>query len=309
MKKHWYKYLVYASLLFLIYALYKADYLTVPRIYSYPALCSALFFLCIGMLCDALAWHTILRTHNIPVHISESIASKGLSVFAKFIPGKVWVVVGPAKYISEKTDTSLGTVSKISLDAQFILLWTGLSLGAVGMFCVNGMHKWGWLVLLAWCGLTTVIFVPLLHTLAEHAFSYILKRKITIPRLHPFSIIKILPPFIFFWLFLSFGFYFLMYSTGIKECSIMTGLAFPLAASLGIIAIIAPGGIGAREAVLAGYLVLAGVDLKDATSVAVVARVWFLIGEIFIFIIGILADRRVKQIENQNNNILNCKIE
>jgi uncharacterized membrane protein YbhN (UPF0104 family) len=68
------------------------------------------------------------------------------------------------------------------------------------------------------------------------------------------------------------------------------GLAFPLAATLGIIAVIAPGGLGAREGVLVAYLVLAGQSVADATTVAVAARLWFLAGELALFVIGWLTD-------------------
>jgi len=51
-------------------------------------------------------------------------------------------------------------------------------------------------------------------------------------------------------------------------------------------ALIAPGGLGAREGVMIGYLIFAGIPAIEATTIAVVSRLWFLLGEIFIFILG-----------------------
>ena len=77
------------------------------------------------------------------------------------------------------------------------------------------------------------------------------------------------------------------------------GLGFPLAATLGIMAVIAPGGLGAREGVLVGYLMLAGVPLAEATTISLASRLWFLVGEAFIFIVGWVSDRMLHNTVNQ----------
>ena len=61
-----------------------------------------------------------------------------------------------------------------------------------------------------------------------------------------------------------------------------------------MLAIFAPGGLGAREGVLVAYLMLAGQTAADATTVAVVARLWFLVGELALFAIGWISDARIK---------------
>lgn len=50
------------------------------------------------------------------------------------------------------------------------------------------------------------------------------------------------------------------------------------------------GGVGAREGIISGYLVLTGLTVAEATTVAVASRLWFFLGEVFIFTIGILLD-------------------
>ena len=64
------------------------------------------------------------------------------------------------------------------------------------------------------------------------------------------------------------------------------GLGFPLAVNLGIIVLFTPGGLGTREAVIVAYLSLMSIPIIEATNIAVVSRLWFLFGELFIFIIG-----------------------
>jgi uncharacterized membrane protein YbhN (UPF0104 family) len=74
------------------------------------------------------------------------------------------------------------------------------------------------------------------------------------------------------------------------------GFGFPLAGTLGIMTLISPGGLGTREAVLVGYLNLAGIPVVDATTIAVASRLWFLGGEIFIFILGWISHKRLPEV-------------
>jgi uncharacterized membrane protein YbhN (UPF0104 family) len=70
------------------------------------------------------------------------------------------------------------------------------------------------------------------------------------------------------------------------------GLTFPLAATLGILAIIAPGGIGVREGVLFLFLNSSGaLTVEEATTISVFSRVWFLVGESFLFLIALLMSK------------------
>ena len=72
------------------------------------------------------------------------------------------------------------------------------------------------------------------------------------------------------------------------------GLGFPFAGILGILAFFAPGGLGVREGILVGYLKLAGFATADAVTVSVASRLWVLIGEAFIFLVGFVLDKRKK---------------
>ena len=64
-------------------------------------------------------------------------------------------------------------------------------------------------------------------------------------------------------------------------------MGFPFAASIGIIAFIFPGGLGIREGFLVLYLVSSGMLTGDATLVSIAARIWFILGEVFMFVLVI----------------------
>lgn len=276
------------SLAFLAAALYRADYLRVPEIRSARDLAAAMVLVALGFLAGAGLWHATARRagHDIPWRVA--IAGEGLAIFGKYIPGKIWMVVGRAGYAAVRTGRPIGSLSAISLNAQFITLWTGLLLGGVGLTVVGGFEVWGGAALLLWLGLSVAVFSRIVHVFVERVFAKAFRRTITLPVLMPRSVIAVLPWFAANWLLWVVGFHFLAVALLGRELPWATGLGFPLAATLGIMAIIVPGGLGVREGILVGYLSLAGLSLPEATTVAVTARLWFLVGEAFIFCCGLV---------------------
>ena len=96
---------------------------------------------------------------------------------------------------------------------------------------------------------------------------------------------KSLPIIIFeliFWFVISSAFLLFIAAIAPPPALVMA-FAYPLSICLGILAIILPGGLGVREGVLAGFLVLAGMDLPTATTLSVLSRIWYILGEVFIF--------------------------
>lgn len=290
--KTWFSWFFYVSLLFALIGLFSADYLVLPRIQSNTALVASLAMLFAGFLSDALAWQRLLQKTGYDSNLYDGICSTGLSIFAKYIPGKIWVIVGRAAYISAKTGQPMTALSALALRAQCIQLWLGLMLGALGLPMVGGLGLWGGVFGCAWIGLTIVIFSKPAHELAQNAIQALVRRPLLIPSLSARDTVAIMPWFLLPWLLWSAGLYLLAHSLISGPIAPSTGLAFPLSASLGIMAIIAPGGLGVREGVMAGYLASAGMTLADASAVAVAARLWFLLGEIFIFGVAWFLDRR-----------------
>jgi uncharacterized membrane protein YbhN (UPF0104 family) len=179
----------------------------------------------------------------------------------------------------------------LSLNAQLISLWVGLTLGGIALAMIEWIPAWRWICSLLWAGLTVVIFSDHAHSLGTRALRRITKRELTLPRLEFASVLTVLPWFAGFWLCWSAGFYFLIVSLHAGGVLPVVGLAFPLATSLGILALPLPGGLGLREGVLVGLLVIVGLAATDATTYAIVARLWFLLGETFMFVVGWRAHR------------------
>jgi len=285
------KYLVYLSLAFLAVALYKADYLKVPQISSYSFFMASFLFLFGGFISSAVSWKQIVKKSDYRVVLSECLAGMGLSVFGKYIPGKIWTIVGRAAYIAEKNHYPLVKLSAISLDAQFIELWFGLILGAIGLFLLGGLYLWGWLILFLWLGLTMAIFNAVVRRSAERLVKALLRKTVQLPKVTPNYVFAVMPWFVAKWVFWSIGFYMLVTSLTTTDIPWSVGLGFPLSATLGIMAFIVPGGLGVREGVMVGYLHFAGLPVTEAVTIAGTSRLWFLVGEVFSFSVGWTSNR------------------
>lgn len=300
---NYFKYFIYLSLIFLAYALYKGNYLEIPRIYSYTYLIASTLLLFLSFVLDSYAFKKLLFKSGYDVPLSDCYAGTGLSIFGKYIPGKLWMIVGKAAYISKMNILSISNLSVLAFQTTLIMSWLGLVLGAIGLFILGGIYLWGWIILGLWVVLTVAVFTNVGHNTAEMLMKKILKKEYEIPRLSFRKTIEVLPWFILVWLVRSFGFYVLLMSLTTVELPLSSGLAFPLATTLGVLSFITPGGLGVREGVMVGYLTLAGLSVKEATTISITARMWTLLGEIFIFLLGLYADKVMNKARRLKMNI------
>jgi len=293
--KKWYKAFVYVSVIFLILALIKADYLILPQFYSFTYLGLSIFCLFLGFVFDAFTWERSLNVYKkVNVSRNNSIISNGLSIFGKYIPGKFWLIVGRAGYISEKYQIPVKDTALISLNAQFISIWVGLFLGCISLFYIKLPE---YLIILSfsiWVIITLVLFTPILYNFLDFFLKKFFKRKFSIPQLKFSEVIRILPMFIFTWLSWCLGFWFMINSISLEFIGIQSSLIFALGGTLGIMLIIAPGGIGFREGIFVTLFLLMGLSEKEAVTISVSSRLWFLIGEVFIFFLAYILKKVTK---------------
>ena len=92
----------------------------------------------------------------------------------------------------------------------------------------------------------------------------------------------------FIWISWSLGFYFFIISFYDYDISVLIGFTFSLAATLGMLTFLAPGGLGIREGLLVSFLTQFMFSFSEATTISILSRFWFLSIEIIIFLIGIL---------------------
>lgn len=247
-------------------------------------------------------WKVVLSFDKVAfISIKDSVISNGLSIFTKYIPGKLMVVLARAMYISKKYNQPLKTLSIISFKTQMISIWSGLLVGYLVVLNINLSLK----TILPGLVFFLLFSVFLFSTQIKKAIQYLIKKvskkNIDYPILNLHSALTVLPGFILNWVLWCGAFYFLIIAMVPYSVPCFAGFSFALAGTLAIIAIIAPGGLGVREGLLLFCLLGFGIQRQDAVTISVASRLWFLIGEAFIFILALFLNIRDK------NNLLENK--
>ena len=104
----------------------------------------------LGFFLKAVTWQKVLTTFGYRISLRLALSSIGLSVFGKYIPGKIWAIVGPASYVARETQSPPTELVSPTVMSQIISLWTGLILGTIGVVAVGGLKDWGLMIALAW---------------------------------------------------------------------------------------------------------------------------------------------------------------
>ena len=281
---------LYLSILFLAIYLVRYDYVALDiGSLNYGYLALSFLFLFLGFLLHALCWYGVCKRSIKDISLSVAIVSHGLSIFGKYIPGKVWAVVGRATYLS-RIGVALTTTAQLSLYTLLLSTWAGLILGIAGIVLVDRMRVYlPGMVLL--CALLSVfIFTPVYNIKwIGNVIRRFNRDNPPLARLHAGDHLRTVPLFFLFWLSWSIGFALLVQAVSPHTVQgISIALAFPFATTIGILAFFSPGGLGVREGCLVLYLVKGGLLMEDAALISIVARVWFVVGEMFIFFVAVL---------------------
>ena len=294
MSKIIYRLLLYLSIAFLIYYLFRLDYIKIGIIkYNYSYLICSFIFLFSGFFLSTLSWWFALRLHNIRIKKSYALTSHGMAVFAKYIPGKIWVILGRAAKVAQ-TGHSLKLTSIISLKEQLIYILLGLIISFIPMLIYYGFGKFILLILITILILSLIIFSRQVHNYAIKILSGLFKKEIDLPLLNFKNAIKLSYIILLYWGIWIIAFYFFLKAT-LPDPSLALAFAFPISVSYGVLAIVVPAGIGVREGILAGYLIVANVNPDLAVTISVVSRIWFICGEIFIFLLALLTRMAYKK--------------
>ncbi len=299
--KKWTKYFIYVSVAFLIFALWKADYLVVPKISNYFFLVASLIFLMAGYFTKSFVWVQSLKYNNLPITCKSGVISVGLSELGKYIPGKLWIIMGRAGYVSEEYGYRLKDSSYISFYTQILTIWTGLLIGAIGFLFIPIPKKWAVIFIAGFLFLSFVLFIPILQKLFLQIIDKIVKKKVELPVIRFNELIRLIPYFFFDWLVRITGFALLLAALSPEFFKFVFLPAYPLSITLGIMAVVAPGGLGVREGVLFFWLHTGGLTVETATTISLTTRLWMLFGEIFIFVLALALKSFTVQNEHEKN--------
>jgi uncharacterized membrane protein YbhN (UPF0104 family) len=271
------------SFIFLFIFLIRQEYI-IPDVQNGSYLLLSFLALFAGFYLSTRSWQVALNTHGFKHSGRETLLSHGLSVFAKYIPGKVWVILGRAGYLSkEKQD--LKTTSFVSLKEQLIYMWAGFFVSTIPTLLFYGIQWISVLVLLMVILLTLFLFVKKIHALILKWTQRLIRKELDVPLIRFQQSVPMIGAVLLIWLCWTGGFYLFMLAFSSNITPVMM-FAFPLSVCLGLIAIILPGGLGLREGIIIGYLTLAGLSVEEATTISFFNRLWFICGELFLFLLA-----------------------
>lgn len=297
-----YNLLLYLSVIFLIIYLFSIDYVDLKSLtINLPLLLLSFAILFICMLLGGNSWSEALRVHHLQVPYSAALASHGLSIFAKYIPGKIWVVLGRAVYISRLNRPVTGS-SFVSTKLQITNMAIGMLYGIAPLMVLDRAQGARPFIALLVVLVIVLISSQRVQNWAVGMVSKTLKRAVDLPSASMWGTLWVIFLQILQWGLYSISYYLLVKSL-YPQVNWLTGFAFALAVNFALVAIVVPGGIGVRETAMVGYLVLVGVPVAVAVTISLAARIWFTLGEVFLFISGVVADRRVKRSHSPHQGV------
>jgi glycosyltransferase 2 family protein len=281
---------LYVSFISVVVYLYLNELFVLPEFNKAGWFVVSIAFLLIGYSLDVKAWQEIVKVKIKYVSYEHAFISTGKYIFSKYMPGKLWVIAGRAAYLKEiHNDDLIGLVS-ISFYYQIISIVAGTLVGFGILYLID--LKWFWII-----ATTLILFLILLSYYYNSAirttsrlFSFILKKEIRLPIIPQKTSLKIIIISILNWMMWSIAFYLLLISIhDISIVPIKAGLLFPISTVFGIVVVIAPGGLGIREGFLTLGLTALSLPSNDAASIAILSRLWFLIGELLVFVVALLS--------------------
>lgn len=282
--KKYFNLLIFVSFIFLFIYLWRIE-LIIPAFPHAAWLVPSMLLLFAGFFVSTFSWKVALQTHGVRISMRDALVSHGQSVFAKYIPGKVWVILGRAGYVSDGKK-ALKNNTWFSFKEQIIYTWVGFTISVIPTLVFYGI-RWITLILVMLVILITLfLFVPSIHRWFLSLVSRVIRREFDIPVISLHRSLPMIGATTLIWIAWTLAFYFFM-RVFAGEVTVAMAFAFPLSVCFGLIAILLPGGLGLREGIIAGYLALAGMDVETAATIAFLNRLAFIAGEAFIFLLAL----------------------
>lgn len=282
-----FEYFLYLSLGAVLYYLYRQDILVWNKIQRIDLrfATGAVILLLAGLSLQAMAWVTMLTKIEYKTSYKNAFISLFVSVFGKYIPGKVALLHGVTAYLHDYVQLPRKQTAIAFVQFNLVYIFTGFVLGIFALSALSDEIKQYYFVFVF--GLVLAVWgYPIWMNWVLMLYNRIAKKNASFEaaafRLSYVPVIW----FLLSWLCIGVGFWLLL--AGLTSTVYVTSIfAYPLATSLGNLAIFAPGGLGVREGLLTLVLRQQGLNLEEATTLATLSRLWFLTGEALLFLMAL----------------------
>lgn len=259
---------------------------------DYLKLFGSLSLLTLSSMMLAFGWYVILRILNTIVNPVQSMRIYMASQLARYIPGKIFMFIGRIIMAEQMGVTK--TLSSISILFEALFSTSGAFLAMLILYSLSSRIEINWLNPLKTAIILALVLIFLNPKLIRHVVNktYRISNKrdpdVPLPQLKFYKITLLCSYYILMWVLIGLSFYFLVESLigNLVNSTLIFDLSciFLLAWLVGFLSYVTPGGIGVREAALALSL-KAFIPLYFVSIIALVSRLWFLLGEILGLII------------------------
>ena len=242
---------------------------------SWPVFALSSLAAAVGTWLTMLGWRIILRDLGSDLHLAPSSGVYFVGQLGKYLPGSLWSVLVQAD-IASHLKVPRRRTAVTGLLALGLSLLTGLLVGlpATSFLLRRDSDSFSWWVLLAiplvvvlcWPRLLNAVIALMLRTLRREPLEHDLSGR---------AVLTSVALFVLVWL--AFGVHTLLLAQAVAGASphpdlnraAMTGYA--LSVALGMLTVILPAGLGAREGLLTIILSVA-IPAPAAAAVAIVSR-------------------------------------
>ncbi len=238
-------------------------------------------------------WKTILYQFKEKISLIDSMRIIGISMFGKYIPGKVWFTVGRIMLAERVGVSKKHSFFAVILETYFFIL-TGMVFFfiLITQVSVNETLKlWSFIFMF----LIIPFIIPFVFT---KILNFVLKKmkKTTIDITLKFSfIIKIFILYIFIWLIQGFEFLLLIKSFYILPINNIALISiYPAAWSIGFLMLVMPAGLGIRDSFITIALLQLFPKEYEAYAIigALLSRIEITIGE-FLYLFTLIGSKKL----------------
>jgi len=243
----------------------------------------------VGLFANGLSWRAIMRSVGLEVPHRDSTRVFMISQVGKYVPGAVWPVLTQAEFARDH-----GISRSRSMTASIVAMLVGVVMaGVVGVLGLifsdpTALARNWWAILVA-ALLLTLLMPSVLRRLVALAFR-VTRRPDEPVSIKPGALAISAAWSLVMWLLLGLHAWLLLVQLAPgADYALATG-AFAFSWLVGFLVVVAPGGLGAREAALVVALSsLVGPTL--ALSLALVSRVLMTLADALGLLVGLLLTR------------------
>jgi len=255
--------------------------------FNYALLIASFLIYACCFILGGFIWKTSLSFVGENLSLIKSLRISAFSYMARYIPGKVWGIVGQVWFTKkegnipgEKSGVCIVVNTVISILSSLLLTFIIFPLILESKFS----EKFYLLFILIPL-FFIILYPPIFMRIVNFGLKKLKREEIkTVPKYT--QILELLLLYIFGWILTCSGVYFLISSFYPMKSSFFIPLCgiYPGAWVIGFLSLVTPGGLGVREGVLS-YFLSFYMPVSVGIIASIIIRIWATIGEFVFFAI------------------------